>query len=285
MEKTRRVIAFLGALLASVAVSLALVYFDQNLRTNPNLLLKLMSGCGAAAVLCGIIWLVFKERVAPPTPVIANATATGNVVHVYSAPPHPAPAIEKTKPNGPVLLKFSKPENTTLNFENRIWGSMENSSSKPKNAITLGISNPLADVGNEPNPKAYAVGAHLTFKGAFTPDPIVERAYWVGEEANNVEIDPRSRKFILLGTFENDTWTIYDNPHVNERGRPSMQSLRSGGYFDMNPPHDRGVVPAADTITIEVRLFSVQSGHPISQQTFIINHFDSGLFAPGSFTQ
>lgn len=283
MEKTRKVIAFVGALLASAAVSLAIVYFDQDLRSNPTFLFKLMVGLGIAALLCGLFWLSSNEKTSLSTPITANATAMGNVVNVFPQPPPPTPAIEATKPRVPVVLRFSQPANCNLYFENRIWSWSRVQTPDTRTAITLCVSNPLADVGNEPNPKAYAVGAHLTFRGAFSPDGIVERAYWIDEEANNVNIEPGTRKHILLGTFADGVWTIYDNPHSKQRGKPGMQTLRSGGYFDMNPPCDRGVVPTAHRLSVEVRLFSVESGHPLRQESFTINRLDSGIFAAPIF--
>jgi len=184
----------------------------------------------------------------------------------------PQPVVDSPRPN-PVVLKFLRTQTSLLYWENNKW--IETSHTEAAElGILLWIQNPLAGVGENPNPHARHIAAHIKFKGDFSAQAAIfsERAYWLGERENSVSIDPGKSKAVILGTYPSGVWKVWNNKIETMPPRVTAQTLRSGIYLDIQTPEFVNPVMCRQIIEVEVSLFEADSGRSIAQTALTIKH-------------
>jgi hypothetical protein len=188
--------------------------------------------------------------------------------------------VPPSKSDPPVILQFLKSRSgpSVLKFENRRWVWTPNTLNAHR-AIVLYVENPLPSPGEPRNPCAREIAARLKFTGDVAGHVAVsERAYWVDEVINNVDIKPGTSKAILLGTFSSGIWRVFSNKVEGVPARHSrhstIQSMRSGAYWSDEQPNFVDMVACQQFFTLEVSLFMVD-GTPIIRETFEVKRIEN----------
>jgi len=297
MSKIRKLARWGGGILIAISSIAAGLYFTPFAHDHPDAVLKVLVGSAIGALLLGAFWmLTTKEKELKVEPKseseiktdtqenrvgrdnkgtqlnARDASFIGNdALKILSSSEPPAPQSDP-----PLVLQFLKSKSipTVLEFQNKRWIKTSNTSNADL-AMVLYVENPLTRPGEKPNPCAREIAAHLKFTGDVgNRESVAERAYWVDEVMNNVDIKPGTSKAIVLGTFRGGLWRVFSNQIEDRPARITRQTLRSGAYWSSAPPNFVDLVACNHAFSIEVTVFVID-GRPILHETFQVKRIEN----------
>jgi hypothetical protein len=263
MRKARQVVAGTGLVMLSAVLTLASILWTPWIQVNTTTVVHLIELLGSGASFCFLFWLLTKDHAAEGTqtlsskgegnveaPSTSSATAHGNIVNVYV----PGSSSGHQHPDVPAL----SPENNRIpDLTLQVgWGTVEEEDFKFEFSKTGGKRAYIAEVINNPAPAngvaylARKIVARITFKcGA--KHLFIDRAFWVGREENEIDLEVGKTAQILAGLVNGTQWTLFENPNSTPFNE-----------MEWNSQHDDPVVRefpdmGAEPIVIEIYIISI----------------------------
>jgi hypothetical protein len=215
-------------------------------------------------------------------PVFNNAPYIGQ-----SASPVQANSQEATSVQSPAPIKSPArkagwnplghaPEVHVLSFESGKW---QPSKTGIRCAIVWFSNEPPPSGGNtEPFRLLFVT---LVYKEKEKVLAHVDRAYWLNENAGQIDLDRGQRRGIVLGAFHCREWRVFQNP-VTRLRRPSLNAMRSATMpIEFPPPQEYSFV-FDSLMEIDVFLISAHTGETIKKCEISVRDvgqetFDVGL--------
>jgi hypothetical protein len=265
MRKARRVIAGAGLLMFGAIVTLASTLWSPWIQINATTVVRLMVVLGVGALICLLFWLFTRDQEIDATqtspkshhkieaPLTANSTSYGNVVNVYP------PALAPEPPPPPVAKALNDDRNPELSLKLG-WGTVEQEFGKFEFSETSGKRAYIVEVINNPASTlgvaypARRIVARVTFK-CLGKHLFIDRAFWVGREENEIDLDVGKTAQILVGVVRGTQWTLYENPSTLPLNQMEWDAVHEEPIVREFP--DMGSEP----ILIEIHIISMADHH------------------------
>lgn len=261
MQKMKQVVAGAGLLMFAALLTLASTLWTPWIQINASIIERLIVGLGIGATLCFMSWLSMNDSGAemnqnsPPkieqkieAPSTSSATSHGNIVNIYP----PGAASEQLPKPSTVLPEGNRIPDLTLKVG---WGTVEEEYCKFEFSETGGKRAYIVEVINNPASThgvaypARRIVARLAFKCG-SKNLFIDRAFWIGKEENEIDLDVGKSAQILVGTLNGSQWTLFEN----RNSTPFSQ-------MEWNAQHEEPIARefpdmGAEPIVIEIHIIS-----------------------------
>lgn len=135
-------------------------------------------------------------------------------------------------------------------------------------SLIVCVKNPIAPLGERGSVTPPLV-AHLTLKAASRSTEI-DRAYWLGRDANEIVLQPGKSGAIVAGGYENGSWVAYANPN-------SVSPFQGIIPEVIAPVGEKHILPRVTPVALMVSLLNNESLETLAQWQFLIHLGPGGL--------
>jgi len=180
----------------------------------------------------------------------------------YHEAPAPVPSYQVNKfvEKKPVLAISEHSGHEYLTYEpaEAIW----NIDGKGQRMLVVPVANPIPEDSNGESIKARRISVRLVFRFETHVVMDIERAYWVGESANEIELIGGKKKNVLVGFPRKGEWCSYENTHDTSYTTSDWGGRRSW----RNPPTEKSIpFPEGSSLQFEVSVLYTSGNGAVSR--------------------
>ena len=283
MNTVRRLCGWLGGFATAAALALATTLWTPWIQANRATIVNWLISLGLLSLFCFLAWLLLSSRTSGKPAVLdvpkfepqqnspsnSSASSNGNVINFFGT--SPLPQVVGIVPKPPKQAETCTPQlilrfgTTTLVFEDDHFQQVEDTVKQRwhEDALIVEVTNQPASNGGLAC-RARSVVVRVAVKcGEMNSG--VDRAYWVGYDENQIDLDVGTSAHVVLGVIENGNFMTYDN-------RNPIPLIQMNWPSPFQPRVRRGFPDAhADLISGDIYLLSLAD--PLSVKTLVHKKF------------